>query len=71
MNLSMTQLATIGNLWISHLVEKNILEATWGVCVVEGDNKLAYTSNGVSLVLLEGLMEEHMLSYIHYLTLNI
>ena len=71
MNLSMTQLATIGNLWIRHLVEKNILEATWGVCVIGGGGKLAYTSNGVSLVLLEGLMEEHMLTYIHYLTLNI
>ena len=52
-------------------MEKNILEATWGVCVIEGGDKLAYTSNGVSLVLLEGLMEEHMLTYIHYLTLNI
>ena len=70
MDFSMTQLATVGNLWVHHLVKTDILDATWGVCVIEKGDKLAYTSNGVSLVLLEGLMEEHMLTYIHYLTLN-
>ena len=71
MDLSMTQLATIGNLWVRHLEETDILDATWCVCVIEEGDKLSYTSKGISLVLLEGLMEEHMLTYIHYLTLNI
>ena len=71
MDFSMTQLATVGNLWVHHLVKTDILDATWGGRVSEKGDKLAYTSNGVSLVLLEGLMEEHMLTYIHYLTLNI
>ncbi|MAD26061.1 MAG: hypothetical protein CMO44_18040 [Verrucomicrobiales bacterium] len=71
MNFSIIELAVIGNLWIRHLEETDILDATWGLCVIEEGDKLSYTSNGLSLILLEGLMEEHMLTYIHYLTLNI
>ena len=56
MDFSMTQLATVGNLWVHHLVKTDILDATWGVCVIEKGDKLAYTSNGVSFLLLLSLI---------------
>ena len=71
MDSSMTELTTIGNLWVRHLEEKGVVHPAWQLRMLVKDNKIVYTSKRVSVVLLEGLMEEHMLTYIHYLTLNI
>tara|TARA_B100001093_G_scaffold416029_1_gene406592 strand:- start:6558 stop:6785 length:228 start_codon:yes stop_codon:yes gene_type:complete len=67
MNLPIYELIDIGNLWIQHLESKDILRKQWEVRVIENDGKIGYKSKHVSKNILIGLLEEHMLTYIHYI----
>lgn len=73
MNLPINELVSIGNVWILHLESKNILKKEWEVKVQknETNSKITYLHNNiVSDVKLEGILEEHMLAFVHTLYLK-
>lgn len=73
MNLPINELVSIGNVWILHLERKNILKKEWEVKVQKNgeSSKITYIhKNIVSSVKIEGILEEHMLAFIHMLYLK-
>ena len=73
MNLPINELVSIGNVWILHLESKNILKKEWEVKVQknETNSKITYLHNSiVSAVKIEGILEEHMLAFVHTLYLK-
>ena len=73
MNLPINELVSTGNVWILHLESKNILKKEWEVKVQKNETSLQITyshKNIVSDVKIEGILEEHMLAFIHTLCLK-
>ena len=71
MNLPLKELVEVANFWVSHLENKTILQKEWNVKVTNKDNKITYESNKlVSNNVVEALMEQYMLTYIHSLYLK-
>ncbi len=71
MNLLLEELVEVANIWVSHLENRTILQKEWNVKVINKDNKITYESNKlVSDNVVEALMEQHMLAYIHSLYLK-